>query len=1104
MSISTAKKILLAGTALVAVSAFGAQAQAANVPQTLTGATTWASTGLHTNATTDGTTAVAGDDVNTATFLLTVTNNGTANDGSANLNTFALGAVTGTTGGLKTDVGSANDLAVTIGSVALSGAAPVTITNATTPTQANTTSVTGALSTGGALAVTNAGGATKAVTLTVGGNTTVTGTTTVTAGTAAGATSTLTVNGATNVFTGAVTLNDGTGSTAQLVLGSGATSDTFTGGLIGSAAGHGTLTLQGANAITGNVGATSLALINDTASTGTASISGTTGATTVTNAGAGTLTLSGAVTATNLNENGAGGTINLNAGGANTIGTANFGADGTIALGTAAGTISGNVTTTTTNTGTLQLNAAAGTQTIGGTVGSSTLLLKEVDGGATGNVSSTFTGAVDATLLKVLGTGTVTLNAAGANLIGTTNFAGDGTVSLATGGTLTGNVTTATTNTGTLTLAGTETVTGTVGTSSKLLKEIKAGAGNASITQSANATTLLFNGANTVDLEGAANNIGTVDFNSTLGTLKLDAGASLTGNIDNTGATGGALTLVSGTQTVTGTVGATHAIGAITAATNLADVDTFTSTVNAASITGGAGSLVFQGAVNTSGNVVAANTTTVGANLITAGGTFTLGSGQTLNVSSAGGAQTSGVLATGAANVNVASKIDLTTTAAPTAVGLTKTYVLVAGTAGTIGNLNAGNLVVNGVADTAAGTTAFRSGAEQYVETIVGDDLEVVATREATTTTATSNETSVAAALNTIGAGTGTLATAITNYTSASTAQANQILASLAPSVTGGAQSVAFDVGNETQDVANVRMAGLRDGDDKSGVAAGASANGVSLWLEGYGQHANQDAMDSVAGYSANTWGGVVGVDSTNLLDRTVLGVAFNYGHSKVDSNDATNTHTGLDNYGVDLYGTYDLGNKFFVAGQAGYAYNKESTDRYNVGGLGVTATGDTHSDEWTARADLGRNYPMDGGLTLTPDVSANYGYLNTQGYSETGAGTADLNVNSNDQNLLALGIGGTATWKIKDDENVFKPSIHAGYAYNAIDDKVQETSSFAGDPGVSFITEGASPGRNVFDVGAKLVYETKANWDVSATYDFQAKESYTSHTGEVRATAHF
>ncbi len=295
----------------------------------------------------------------------------------------------------------------------------------------------------------------------------------------------------------------------------------------------------------------------------------------------------------------------------------------------------------------------------------------------------------------------------------------------------------------------------------------------------------------------------------------------------------------------------------------------------------------------------------------------------------------------------------------------------------------------------------------------------------------------------------------------------------------------------------------LLEGTPLSGVAAGATSHGYSMWAEGYGQHAHQDLRDSVNGYSGNTWGGVVGADSTALLNKAIVGVAVNYGHSIVNSENANTTATDIGNYGINLYGTYDLGQKMFVNGQAGYAYNTIDTTRHNVALAGVNANGSTSSDEFDARADVGRDYPVSHGATLTPDVSADYTYLNTRGYTETGSG-ANLVVGSNSQNALNLGVGGTASWKLKSDGNVVKPSLHAGYAYDVIGDKLQTTSSFTGAPGVNFITNGASPQRSTFDLGAKVVYTTQANWDFSGIYDFQVKQGFTANTGEVRATAHF
>jgi uncharacterized protein with beta-barrel porin domain len=251
------------------------------------------------------------------------------------------------------------------------------------------------------------------------------------------------------------------------------------------------------------------------------------------------------------------------------------------------------------------------------------------------------------------------------------------------------------------------------------------------------------------------------------------------------------------------------------------------------------------------------------------------------------------------------------------------------------------------------------------------------------------------------------------------------------------------------------------------------------------------------------------------LLDNATIGLAVNYGQSTVNSDNANTTATDLDNYGLNFYGTYDLGQRTFVSGQAGYAYNKITSDRHNSDLAGGAAQGRTNSDQYSAKLDLGRDYSAGGNeiadgwdlmpVTLTPDISAAYTYLNTAGYTETGA--APLVVSGNSQSFLNLGLGGTIAWKIKDanDASVLKPALHVGYAYEAVGDRIQTTSSFVGDPAATaFTATGASPARSTFDVGARVVYTTAASWDFSANYDFQAKQSYTSNSGELRATVHF
>ncbi len=1227
MPIVRLRKVLLATTALVAVAAFSTQAQAAT--DTLTANGTW---GYNAN----GLPAVGtgkGDNVNLATFALTVTNDQTANDGSANKDTFSLGTIDNSVAGAgainitQAAAGTTNPLSVTIGSVTNSGtgANAMTITNNNTANKAVNVTDSGALTLGGALTIDNVGTTSTAATnLTVTGAAAVTGATAITAGTAAGSDATLTLNNASNTLTGAVTLKDvagGTGGKAELIFGTANTTDTLTAGIAANATDEGTVILKGSNAITG-AGAwgavgTLLHEVDAGASGTTSSIAGAVNATTL------------SITST--------GSLALNDAGTDTVTNTTFNGDGTLHIG-AGGTLASTITTATTNTGTLTFD---GTGAVTGTVGTTSKLLKLINAGAGGNAS--ISGLVNATALDFTGTNAVALNGVGTNNVGTVAFGtNDGTLTLGAGANLTGNITTATTNQGTVTLNGASTITGTIGSSTDEAKVFKAGvegtassvsgavyAGSVAIsgtTDAANAGSMAFGstlsagtsgmsvssagattaqaesatvtgaftdagslnvtaaataGANaTLTLDGATNTVtGATNLtDGAAGNATLDvkgAAATFTGGVIGGAAGNGTLTLDgTGTQTITGAIGTTslktvnasstvatkfvNAVAATTINVTGADAATFESTANGALVFGAAatGSTTFDGAftgslngtggavgsgvgtatldatsasvstigntgvlkaltlnnptagtaitVTTSGNVAAADTTNLGINTLTDGGTFTLGAGQTLNATS----YSSTVYGNVAAGANLVTLATGSTVNFTNNVSATHNYVLVSGTDAS--NVLGTTLKVNGQTVT---TTASTVGLMQYQEVVSGHQLEVDATREAITSSLgsalTSNDLAVGSVLDAIKAtATGNLATAENLLASGgSTAALHTSLQSLQPTVDGGAEQAALAVGDETGGIIDTRLAALRTGDTTSGVAAGYSSQGLNTWFEGYGQHAHQDTRSSVDGFSSNTAGGAVGIDTQNLPGGSVVGFALNYGQSWIDSHNANTTRTTMDNYGGNFYGTYKMPENTFVNGQLGYAYNTLTSDRHNADLAGDTAVGKTHSDQYTARAALGRNYAMSGGMTLTPLASVNYTYLKTAGYTETGAGASDLTVKGNDQNVLDLGLGVNARWKIKADDqgDIVKPGVHAGYTYSAIDDKVQTSSSFTGDPANTlFTTTGASPARNTFDLGANVVYATVSNWDFSANYDFQYKSDYTSHTGELRATLHF
>jgi outer membrane autotransporter protein len=337
---------------------------------------------------------------------------------------------------------------------------------------------------------------------------------------------------------------------------------------------------------------------------------------------------------------------------------------------------------------------------------------------------------------------------------------------------------------------------------------------------------------------------------------------------------------------------------------------------------------------------------------------------------------------------------------------------------------------------------------------------------------------------------------------------ANDILASLQPAdLNGAAQASILDLGTQGSNVIQDEVIALRSGDATSGMAAGASANGASMWLQGYGQAANQDDRGGIKGYDADTRGIAAGADTTNLFNDGALGIAFNYGKINADSDDANTTNTDIKSYGATIYGSRNLPREMFLDAQAGYAYNDIETERHDVGFPGMTASADYSSDQYSAKIAVGRDFLANNAakMVFTPTFSAAYTYLRTDGYTETGTG-GGLEVGDQNFDVLKLGIGANAAWTLKNaNGNTLKPEIRAGYAYNAINDKVEITSSFVGDPsGTTFNASGPSPARNTFNGGVGLTFTTNANWDLSANYDYTFKTDYDSHAGTVRATAHF
>ena len=808
-------------------------------------------------------------------------------------------------------------------------------------------------------------------------------------------------------------------------------------------------------------------------------------------AGTNTVTFAGAVGAGSKVD-----TITLSS-----TGTADFDADVKGALVFSAGgtmkfadglTITGTIDNkSTAGVGTITFEDTGGGTTVTGAIGATAAVGTINVQGAGGAV--TFDGAVTATTTNVGATSTADFNQ---NATTNVRFTGDGDIDLAAGKTLTGSIdnVVGAANKGTVTLqttGGTTTVTGLIGTTAALdLVEIT-GTGTAALSSAVAAEDINITGASTVNFGGSVTSVNGIDLNNNNATVTFADDANLTGNILSSGGANGILNFT-GDSTVTGQIGL--AGGTAISAVN---INGNGSTV---SVSGNS----FVGALTTlTGATVRLNGNTTASGAITNGGTVYIAAGKTLTAGSFAGAGTYS-LAVEDDGDNTLNAADFGSLASGGAINLAAETVHFVYT----GNVAEGADIILGTGGAAAVTATTVTDNSLIFNSALaanGNNLELTVTRnDISSFTNEPNAIAVGAVLDSLAASTDEGLGEILDAVAAASdvEELAEVLEAASPTVDGGAVAAGVNAVTVTSGITNTRLAALRDGETHTGMVAGNVARGLQAWGQGFGVTGTQDDRDGIDGYEIDAIGLAVGADTEMLAEDWVFGTAFSYTSSDVASDNAADTQTDIDTYQATLYANYDFTDRNYVSGQVGYAWSENSSTRRPAPTL--SASGDYDSSTFSARLETGRDYKDKRNMTLTPKLIANYMHYDADGYTETGAGGAGLNVASESLQLFELGAALDINWLYQVASGGFiKPAVHVGVRHDFIGDEFQTTSSFTGG-GASFETTGFDPAQTTYDAGLGVTYYTTGHWELTADYDYEMKEDYSSHAGVLRAGYRF
>ena len=244
------------------------------------------------------------------------------------------------------------------------------------------------------------------------------------------------------------------------------------------------------------------------------------------------------------------------------------------------------------------------------------------------------------------------------------------------------------------------------------------------------------------------------------------------------------------------------------------------------------------------------------------------------------------------------------------------------------------------------------------------------------------------------------------------------------------------------------------------------------MWMEGTGSYAKLDTRGDESGYQLTTWGGTVGVDA-DLSDRLTVGAAFTAGYGDLTASAADSADGHLDSYYASLFGRYQ--NKrwahtlILTGGWNDAKLNR--TVNYGEGSYGTQ--GSTSGWGFGAMYELTYDVYLNENRSsvLQPLFNASVVTTRMDGYEETGAGNAGLNVGRQDWTTGTLALGGR--WMGLVGSNIFGREALAEIRVNAaqdLGDRRGETNvSLLGNPGFAQSVRGAKMGTTALQLGAGL-----------------------------------
>uniref|UniRef100_UPI0029C84D22 autotransporter family protein n=1 Tax=uncultured Pseudodesulfovibrio sp. TaxID=2035858 RepID=UPI0029C84D22 len=265
--------------------------------------------------------------------------------------------------------------------------------------------------------------------------------------------------------------------------------------------------------------------------------------------------------------------------------------------------------------------------------------------------------------------------------------------------------------------------------------------------------------------------------------------------------------------------------------------------------------------------------------------------------------------------------------------------------------------------------------------------------------------------------------------------------------------------------------------------------NGVHLRMLG-----RTGLMDTHGGYDGYDYRSMLisgGYDRV-LRDGLLVGVSGGYARTDADYKDVGKSDSSLDSYSLGFYGTW-FDEQWYVDAMISAAYNKYESNR-QIPAFARIAKSD--STGYTVSAKNAGGYRFDvGGFGLTPNISVEYTRFHQNGYTESGAGAANLTLPDVDSNFLESGLGLKLDRAWQTGFGQIIPEISASWMHEWLTQDKSLTVSMTGMPGTVFSQTTAQTARDAYRFGAGVRLLHDKGMSLALNYQGEVEEHASSHS---------